>query len=601
VRLAEDLGGTLPADLLAEIDGEIDQHGAAAPGLVYGRRLEACRQRRRADGAYYTPPHLVDFVLERTLGPALPAAADDVHRVRVLDPACGAGAFLAAALAFIAERYRAQVPATAWPAFVEKVAGVCLTGVDFDATAVDLCRLAVAIAARRLGSRGATSPRLLVGNALFDLAGLPTGNFDAVIGNPPWGQKGFRFTAGDKATIRKSFRAGRGAIDPYALFVERALTWARPGGRWGMVLPDILLLKDQQDIRDLILERCAVEWIVDAGRAFAGVALDAIVVVARCQPPAGADHSVSIWRELPAPWRTRPPPTARRRQTVFTELPGHQLNIRIDDAALALWRKLAPLPRLGEVFAAHEGVHSGNARAKLFLSAPRDARSTRLVVGGREVERYLVAWAGAWLDRAPDALDRAAGDYANLGRREWHERAKLVVRRTGDRVVAAFDPAGLVFSNNLFVLCECRPLSAAELQAYVAFLNSRFTTWYFRTVQPRTGRLFAELKIKHLVEFPLPPPDRWAAAVPRLAELAARLADLTRQRRAAPPATSAAGARARDLDREREREEERAGAEQAVDEETLALFALTPTERGLVLTAGAAGQQLSPPPPGEVP
>ena len=29
-------------------------------------------------------------------------------------------------------------------------------------------------------------------------------------------------------------------------------------------------------------------------------------------------------------------------------------------------------------------------------------------------------------------------------------------------------------------------------------------TWYFRTVEPRQGRAFAELKIKHLGSFPLP-------------------------------------------------------------------------------------------------
>ena len=30
-------------------------------------------------------------------------------------------------------------------------------------------------------------------------------------------------------------------------------------------------------------------------------------------------------------------------------------------------------------------------------------------------------------------------------------------------------------------------------------------TWYIRTIEPRQGRVFAELKIKHLQSFPLPP------------------------------------------------------------------------------------------------
>ena len=37
-----------------------------------------------------------------------------------------------------------------------------------------------------------------------------------------------------------------------------------------------------------------------------------------------------------------------------------------------------------------------------------------------------------------------------------------------------------------------------------AVLNSAFATLYFRTIQPRVGKLFAELKITHLEDIPLP-------------------------------------------------------------------------------------------------
>ena len=68
-------------------------------------------------------------------------------------------------------------------------------------------------------------------------------------------------------------------------------------------------------------------------------------------------------------------------------------------------------------------------------------------------------------------------------------------------------------------------MPAAEQQAYVAVLNSAFFTWYFRTVVPRKGRLFAELKINHLVDFPIPEPNRWSdAIVSQLASLSRRAA-----------------------------------------------------------------------------
>jgi hypothetical protein len=99
-------------------------------------------------------------------------------------------------------------------------------------------------------------------------------------------------------------------------------------------------------------------------------------------------------------------------------------------------------------------------------------------------------------------------------------------------------------------------MADSELLAYLALLNSRFMTWYFRTVQPRTGRLFAELKIQHLVDFPRPAAAAWARALPELARLAAEAERL------------AAG------------EEETAGVDAAIDAAVAAAFGLAPPESG---------------------
>ena len=39
---------------------------------------------------------------------------------------------------------------------------------------------------------------------------------------------------------------------------------------------------------------------------------------------------------------------------------------------------------------------------------------------------------------------------------------------------------------------------------FLGILNSKFLTWYYRTIQPRKGKLFAELKINVLNSFPMP-------------------------------------------------------------------------------------------------
>ena len=82
---------------------------------------ESAAERKRL-GAWYTPPAIVDVVVEQTVVPAVVERAQRERRpVRILDPACGDGRFLAAAAA------RVQT--------LDGTAAV--TGVDIDGGALD--------------------------------------------------------------------------------------------------------------------------------------------------------------------------------------------------------------------------------------------------------------------------------------------------------------------------------------------------------------------------------------------------------------------------------------------------------------------------------
>ena len=98
-----------------------------------------------------------------------------------------------------------------------------------------------------------------------------------------------------------------------------------------------------------------------------------------------------------------------------------------------------------------------------------------------------------------------------------------MVRRTGDRIVAARDRDGLHVSNNAFVALPQAHLGDDEIDAWLGLLNAAASTWWFRAQVPRTGRAFAELKIRELAAMPRPPDAEWQAAVPELAALARAL------------------------------------------------------------------------------
>ena len=142
-------------------------------------------------------------------------------------------------------------------------------------------------------------------------------------------------------------------------------------------------------------------------------------------------------------------------------------------------------------------------RSQIFVSEYIDNSCRPLIAKGREVSPYLIDWSGIYirLDAFPSRKTRRA--YANLGKPSWYEQDKVLVRRTGDRIIAALDRDSRFVSNNFFLIFPRLPC-ALDLDGLCALLNSNIMTWYFRTIEPREGRAFAEIKIKHLKEIPLP-------------------------------------------------------------------------------------------------
>jgi type I restriction enzyme M protein len=165
-------------------------------------------------GQYFTPRHVVEFCV-RVLDPQ--------SGERVIDPACGSGAFLAHTAQHRAAQHRAPNRGD--------VVDDALWGVDFDPVAV---RVARAVLHAGLGTRA----HLACGNSLLphdDSTHLDVrdGSFDVVLTNPPF--------AGDvrERAILDAYPVthGKDHAERDVLFVQRCVQLLRAGGRYAIVLP----------------------------------------------------------------------------------------------------------------------------------------------------------------------------------------------------------------------------------------------------------------------------------------------------------------------------------------------------------------------------
>src|SRR5262249_19802230 len=116
---------------------------------------------------------------------------------------------------------------------------------------------------------------------------------------------------------------------------------------------------------------------------------------------------------------------------------------------------------------------------------------------GADVLPYRVRYRGKFLQFAPPAL--------KSGFREARYGApKLLVRQTGDALVAAYDPDGLYCLNNVHV--GNATAAGVDVRLVVAGLNSALLNRYYRLISLEGGRALAQTDIDVLEDLPFKRP-----------------------------------------------------------------------------------------------
>lgn len=201
----------------------------------------------RGSGTYYTPPHLVDFVLDRVL-----PWEGDQWNLKVLDPACGSGVFLVKAFQRLVHRWKNAHPGeTIRAETLRSLLENNLFGVDKDRHAVRVASFSLYLAmCDEIDPKHYwTQVRfpLMRGQRLIkadffkeDFPGFQTredkASYDLVTGNAPWGEKTSSIDAKNWANDNdhKWPIADKG-IGP--LFLPKAAALVKPDGKVAMIQP----------------------------------------------------------------------------------------------------------------------------------------------------------------------------------------------------------------------------------------------------------------------------------------------------------------------------------------------------------------------------
>jgi type I restriction-modification system DNA methylase subunit len=307
--------------------------------------------RRNQDGIFYTKEYITDFISRNTIIPYLSISGDantvsklineysedneidnlykKLNEIKILDPACGSGAFLNKSADILLEIHKAihdfrkeqnivtietkggkgkgRIKRPAKHYIIDSFEGIIeerknilkhnIFGVDLNDESVEITKLSLflSIFKKDKAEYGQIKPtklprinnNILCGNSIINnesVAGKKAFNweekfkeifdqdgFDIIIGNPPWGAElsvlelSYLKTKNSDIVVRM--------IDSFMYFVYEFSLKIKDEGYFGMIIPDVILYqKDNLKLRNHIFRNFTISRIINMGNGiFEGV------------------------------------------------------------------------------------------------------------------------------------------------------------------------------------------------------------------------------------------------------------------------------------------------------------------------------------------
>ena len=238
-------------------------------GVIYTGMMPA---RFRAElGAYYTPPALCERLLDMATD-----AGVDWRSARVLDPACGGGAFLSPVARRMAEHLEDCSAKSALQDIQRR-----LRGFELDSFAAWMSQVFLDVTLSDLYHKAGQRLQSVI-RVCDSLEQASTGKgFDLVVGNPPYG----RVTLSPE--VREKFRRSLfGHANLYGIFTDLALRYTRAGGVIAYVTPTSFLAGEYfKALRGLLGREAppaSIDFVSARKGVFAGVQQETLLAVYQC-------------------------------------------------------------------------------------------------------------------------------------------------------------------------------------------------------------------------------------------------------------------------------------------------------------------------------
>ncbi|ANE35902.1 type II restriction endonuclease [Campylobacter iguaniorum] len=414
--------------------------------LIDGNSFDKTKSKRKKDGIFYTPEFITEYIVANTLGklcddkkrelglpkepPKNPKKLtkseaqnlqniklykDFVLNLKILDPACGSGAFLNQALEFlIKENEWIYQEIVKFGDILEAVftPGAILEnnlyGVDINADAVEIAKLSLWLRTAQKGRVLTTlSKNIVAANSLlefpFDF------KFDCVIGNPPYVRQ--ESIKEFKPNLQKLYKVYSSTADLFVYFYELGINALKVGGGLGFICSNKFFRAGYgENLRKFILDNTTIKSIVDfnAVKIFEDATVDSAITILQ------KDRSINTKFSILQPTTQNfslendnfmQMEQANLSEKSFTFLNADELNLKSKIESIG-----TPLKKWD--ISIYYGIKTGFNEAFIVDTKTKDeilnscvnldekertANLIKPILRGRDIKRYSYEWADLWL------------------------------------------------------------------------------------------------------------------------------------------------------------------------------------------------------------
>jgi len=330
------------------------------------------------------------------------------------------------------------------------------------------------------------------------------GGFDCVVGNPPYGAEFFHDV---RHFLSDKYRVPVPITDSFVLFLIKALTILRIGGRQAFILPSTwLYMPSYVDLRKLLLSSVIIDQIVlFRSPVFEKVTVETCIEIVVNAKPINAQMQFKEVSDKPSSFEGCVEILSQDK--ILAQKESNLCQSKYGSAQTLFKRISDEQPRLGDLATIICGLtpyRKGKgkppqsqhiAKNRAFDADHKKDMTYRQYIMGRDFHRYF------WQLQKERWI--SYGDWLAEPRYKapFDDPVKIVIRQTADSIIAIIDTNQYLSLKNVHNLrINDNSLSYPYL---LGLLNSKLISWWYQGLIPEKGRVFAEVKVVNLKKLPI--------------------------------------------------------------------------------------------------